>query len=146
MNECIPKYEPGQDLTGHVAQAGGVVGKRFLAISADKQGFEAVTDDITGGNIVVSYPAAGARTVGVSGYDATQGRKVKIVRGAGKVVPVTAGAALGFDVEVETNAVGQAIPRDSAARPNARAVGRTIRSAAINTDALVELYGTPVAS
>jgi hypothetical protein len=138
MNECIPKYEPGQDLTGHVAQAGGVVGKRFLAISADKQGVEAVSDDISGGNIVVSYPAAGARTVGVSGYDASQGRKVKLVRGPGKVVPITAGAALAVDQEVEADAQGRAVPFGTAVGGRAR--GRTIRSAANATDALVELY------
>lgn len=135
MNECIPKYEPGADLTGQVTQVGGVVGKRFLAISGDKQGVEAVSDDTSGGNIPVAYPAAGGRTFGVSGYDAAEQRKVKIVRGKGKVVPVTCAAALGFDVEVESDANGQAIPLAAGV-----AVGRTIRSAAINTDALVELY------
>lgn len=135
MNECIPKYEPGQDLTGHVVQAGGVVGKRFLAIVADKQGVEAVSDGTTGGNVVVGYPDAGGRTFGVSGYDAGDGRKVKVVRGTGKVVPILAGAALGVDEEVETDATGKAIPL-AAGSPR----GRTIRSAAINTDALIELY------
>lgn len=138
MNECIPKYEPGRDLSGYVTQAGGVVGKRFLALSGDKRGVEAVSDDTSGGQVPVAYPAAGGRTFGVSGYDAPQNRSVKIVRGTGKVVPITAGLALGYDVEVEAAADGRAVPLGTAAGGRAR--GRTIRSAAINTDALVELY------
>ncbi len=145
-NECIPKYEPGQDLTGHVTQAGGVIGKRCLAISADKQGVEAVSDNTTGGNIQVAYPAAGVAIVGVAGYDAPVGRKVKIVRGANKVVPIRCSVAVGFNVEVETAADGTVVPRDAVARPAGKAIGRTFRSAAINTDALVEIYGAPVAS
>jgi hypothetical protein len=138
MNECTPKYEPGQDLTGYVTQAGGVVGKRFLAISGDKRGVEAVSDDTSGGNIQVAYPGAGGRTVGVSGYDAAQNRGVKIVRGKGKVVPVRCSIALGWDVEVEAAADGTAVPLGTSV--GGRAIGRTFRSAAINTDALVELY------
>lgn len=138
MNECIPKYEPGADLTGHVSQAGGVTGKRLLAIKADKQGVEAVSDGTTGGNIVVGLPAAGARCVGVAGYDAADASKVKVVRGPGKVVPITAGAALAVDIEVEAAADGRVVALGTAA--GGRAIGRTIRSAAINTDALVELY------
>lgn len=139
MNECIPKYEPGQDLTGQVVQAGGVLGKRFLALTgAGKQGVEAVSDDTSGGNLLVSLPAAGARTIGVSGYDAGDGRKVKIVRGAGKVVPIRAGAALDPDEEVEAAADGTAVPLGTAVGGSAR--GRTIRAAANGTDALIELY------
>jgi hypothetical protein len=81
MNECTPKYEPGQDLTGYVTQAGGVVGK---------------------------------------------------------VVPVRCSIALGWDVEVEAAADGTAVPLGTSV--GGRAIGRTFRSAAINTDALVELY------
>jgi hypothetical protein len=138
MNECIPKYEPGQDLSGYVTQAGGVVGKRFLRLSGDKRGVEAVSDDTSGGQVQVAYPAAGGRTFGVSGYDAPQNRSVKVVRGRGKVVPITCSIALGYDVEVEAAADGTAVPLGTAA--GGRAAGRTIRSAAINTDALVELY------
>lgn len=138
MNECIPKYEPGRDLSGWVTQVGGVLGKRFLAISGDKRGVEAVSDDTSGGQVQVAYPAAGARTFGVSGYDAAQNHAVKIVRGTGKVVPILAGMALGVDVEVESDAQGRAVLLGTAAGGRAR--GRTIRSCANATDALVELY------
>jgi hypothetical protein len=138
MNECIPKYEPGADLTGQVTEAGGVLGKRVLAISGDKQGVEAVSDDTSGGNILVAYPAAGGRIVGVSGYDAPVDRKVKVVRGPGKVVPIRCSIALAYDVEVEAAADGTVVPLGTAV--GGRALGRTFRAAAINTDALVELY------
>ncbi len=134
-NECIPKYEPGQDLTGHVTQVGGVLGRRCLTISADKQGVEAVSDGTTGGNIQVAYPVAGAMIFGVAGYDAPVGRKVKVVRGKGKVVPIRAVAAIAFNTEVQSDATGQVTPLTTG-----RAVGKAIRSAAINTDALIELY------
>jgi hypothetical protein len=140
MNECIPKYEPGEDLTGHVQQAGGVTGKRFLALVADKLGNETGptnqgADDTSGGNVVVGYPAAGGMVFGVSGYDAADGALVKVVRGHGEVVPVTCAAALAFFQEVQVDGTGQVVPLAAG-----RAVGRTIRSAAAGSDALVELY------
>jgi hypothetical protein len=135
MNECIPKYEPGADLTGFVNQAGGILGCRFLALVGDKRGVETVSDDTTGGNVVVGYPAAGGRTFGVSGYDAADQSEVKVVRGTGKVVPILAAAALAYDQEVQADAQGRAIPL---AAGSAR--GRTIRSAANGAFALVELY------
>lgn len=149
MGECIPKYEPGQDLTGYVTQGGGgVVGGRFLALSGDKRGVEAVSDDVSGGNVQVAYPAAGGRVFGVSGYDAAQTKLVKVIRGRGKVVPVLAGADLAYDVELMTTVTGTVIawtpPVTTAvgaalATPNAK-VGRTIRSAVNGGTALVELY------
>lgn len=136
-NECMPKYEPGDDLTGHVSQAGGVLGKRCARIIADKQGVETVSDGTTGGNIVVGYPLAGGRTVGVFGYDAPDGRKVKLVRGPGKVVPILAGAGITFDQLVMATVTGTVIPWTF----GNTVVGRAIRSAANGTDALIELAG-----
>lgn len=133
MNEVIPKYEPGQDITGHANVA--LTGGRCVAIVADKQGVEAVSDGTTGGNIVVGLPAAGGMIFGVAGYDAAAGRKVKVVRGTGKVVPIRCSAALAFFQEVQVAVDGTVIPLAAG-----RAVGRTIRSAANNTDALIELY------
>lgn len=135
MNECIPKYEPGQDLSGFVNQAGGIVGCRVLALTGDKRGTETVSDDTSGGQVVVGYPAAGGRHFGVSGYDAADQAAVKVVRGRGKVVPILAAAALGYDVEVEADATGRVVPSAAGAK-----VGRTIRSAANGAFALVELY------
>lgn len=143
-NECIPKYEPGEDLTAYANVA--LTGKRCVALVADKRGVEAVSDDVTGGNIVVGNPALGGRIVGVAGYDCPATKLVKVVRGPGKVVPIRCSIAVVFDNEVEAAADGTVIPRDAAARPAGKAIGRAFRSAAINTDALIELYGSPVAS
>lgn len=133
MNDCIPKYEPGEDLTGFCNVA--VTGKRCLALVADKRGSETVSDDTTGGNVVVGNPAAGGMIFGVAGYDAPINKLVKIVRGPGKVVPIRCSAAVTFFQEVQAAADGTVIPLAAG-----RAIGRAIRSAAINTDALIELY------
>lgn len=141
VNECIPRYEPGQDLTGHAAAA--ITGRRFLRQQADKQGSEAVTDDTSGGNFPVAHAAPASlsgRMIGVSGYDQpTVGKKVKIVRGAGKVVPVESGAAIGFGVEVETDASGRAVPLGTSANLKALGVCRKAASAS-GQFPLIELY------
>lgn len=138
MNECMPKYEPGQDLTGHVAEVGGVVGCRLLDIVDNKQGVEAVSDNTSGGNIVVGYPEAGGTCVGVAGYDCAEDGKVKLVRGAGKVVPILTGDAIDAGEEVEATATGRVVPLGTTA--NGRAIGRCWRDAANATFALIELY------
>jgi len=138
MNECIPKYSPGQDLTAHVAQSGGVTGKRLLAISANKQGVEAVSDDTSGGNIVVSYPSAGGAVVGVAGYDTAEGAKTTLVRGAGKVVPITAGGTISAGQEVEATTTGKVVALGTAG--GGIAIGRAWRDAVNNGECLVELY------
>lgn len=137
MNECIPKYEPGDDLTGFVTQSGGVTGKRCLAMSADKLGVEAVSDDTSGGNIQVAYPAAGGPVIGVSGLDVAQNRRIKVVRGPGKVVPITCSANIAFNVLVKAAADGTVLTWTTGTVP----VGRTIRAATNGQDALIELAG-----
>ena len=140
INECIPKYEPGADLSGQCTA--DVIGKRFLRLSGDKQGVERVSDDVSGGNVRVAManPANDSgRIVGVSGYNATAGRKVKIVRGPGKVVPVEAGAAIPVFAEVATDAVGRAIPFVQGT--TGRAVVYVIRAVTgAGVESLVNLY------
>lgn len=137
LNECIPFYEPGADLTGHVTQSGGVVGCRFAAIDATGEGHptRTVTDATDGGNLPVKYPAAGGATVGVFGYDAAQGRKVKLVRGPGKVVPILCDGALAAGAEVEADATGRAVVLSTGV-----ARGKVWRDAADDTLAMIELY------
>jgi hypothetical protein len=122
INECIPKYEPGADLTGHCSA--GVTGRRFLVLSADKQGVEAVSDGTTGGNIVVALSGVDGAAIGVAGYDAASGKKVKIVRGYGKVVPVESGGAINFGDFVKSDSTGRAIAHGG----TGRAVGRCLRT------------------
>lgn len=111
LNECIPKYEPGKDLTGEVVNV-AVVGRRLLRL-VGKQGVDAVSDDTSGGNITVQHADVDeddGRIVGVSGYDGAVGAKIKVVRGRGKVVPVESGAAIAVNEEVETDATGRVVP------------------------------------
>lgn len=140
LNECYPKYEPGQDITGHANEA--LIGRRCVTIVADKQGAEAVTDDTSGGNIVVGVakPTVNlGRIVGVAGFNAAQGDKPKIVRGTGKVVPIESGAAIAAFAEVEVDALGRVVPLGTTA--NIRACGRAWRScSAAGQFPLIELY------
>lgn len=122
VNECIPKYEPGADLTGHCSA--GVTGRRFLVISGNKQGVEAVSDDTTGGNVLVAMSGVDGVVFGVAGYDAAINKKVKIVRGYGKVVPVESGGAINAGDFVKSDATGRAIAHGG----TGRATGRCLRT------------------
>lgn len=122
INECIPKYEPGADLTGHCTAA--VTGRRFLVISGDKQPSEPVSDSTLGGNVLVAPSGADGDVFGVAGYDAAIGRKVKIVRGYGKIVPVESGGAVVAGALVKSDATGRAIT----AAGTGRTVGRCVKA------------------
>lgn len=97
-NECIPFKEPGVRVTGQASA--DLAGKRFLAITGNIQ---------ADGTITVAQATAGARSVGVSAYDAKSGKKVGIIRAAGMVVPVTAAANLTAGAAVESDAQGRAV-------------------------------------
>lgn len=128
INECIPKYEPGKDLTGEVSGA-AVIGCRVLRM-VGKQGVDAVSDDTSGGNILVRHaaPATDAgRFCGVSGWDGAIGDKIKVVRGRGKVVPIESGAAIAQNAEVEVDAQGRVVPLGTT--PGTRAVGYAFTAA-----------------
>jgi hypothetical protein len=124
LNECIPRYEPGADLTGHCTAA--VRGRRLLVISGDKQTplGEGVTDDTSGGNVRVAESGADGNAFGVAGYDAAINKKVKIVRGYGKVVPIVSGAAVTAGDLVKSDAQGRVIN----AAGTGRVVGRAIET------------------
>jgi hypothetical protein len=136
-NYCSPFYDPGSDLSAVVTRVGGVVGCTFATIDATGTGrpASAISDVSAGGRVPATNPAAGGDTFGVFGYNAAQGAGVKIVRGAGKVVPVFAAAALAAGDEVETDANGRAIPLDTG-----KARGRCWQDAANGTLAMIELY------
>lgn len=140
VNECIPKYEPGKDLTAEV-EGTAVTGRRLLRLRG-KQGVEAVSDDTSGGNILVSHadPAVDdGRFVGVSGYDGAVGAKIKVVRGRGKVVPIESGAAVAINEEVETDAQGRVVPLGTGV--GLRAAGYAFRGAtAAGQFPLIHLY------
>lgn len=117
-------YDPGATITGQATAA--VTAKRFLAISGNRT---------AGGNISVATAAAAGRTCGVAGNDAAVGELVRVVRGGGRVVRVTASGAIGAGAEVQVGANGTAATLAAGV-----AVGYAITSAADATDAEISLY------
>lgn len=126
-NECIPFFEPGDRLTGYATAA--VTGKRFVAISGDRQ---------ANGDISIAPPAAGGRVFGVATYDAAIGQRTTIIRKRGTVVPITStGAGIAAFAEVEVDATGRVLTKAAGV-----AVGYVITAAAAvaGTEAQVSLY------
>ncbi len=132
-NECIPFYEAGTTITAQVATA--VRGKRFVAITANRQSGPALSATSEGGNVVIGQPAAGGRVFGVAQYDGAVGSKVPVHRTPGSVVPVTAAGALTAFQEVEVDATGAVI-----ARATGVPVGYAISAATAGQDAQISLY------
>lgn len=132
-NDVQPYYEPATALTAHVGSA--VTGKRFVAISADRQAGPALNTSSAGGNVVVAPCGAGVKAHGVAARDQATGGKVKVYI-QNCVVPVTCGAvALVAGVEVQSDATGQAI-----VLAGGRACGRVLANCAIGADAQILLY------
>lgn len=140
LNICEPYYDDGDEITGLNTQGESINGKRFIAIDGSAEGKppSEVTDATAGGNLRIRYPARGGETIGVTGYDTGAGRGVKIVRGANKVVPVKAGAAIEAGNLVMTDERGQAVPLTEAERNKAR--GRCWQDCAREADAMIELF------
>ena len=117
-------YDPGATITAQATAA--VTAKRFLAISGNRT---------AGGNISVAPAAAAGRTCGVAGNDAAVGELVRVVRGGGRVVRVTASGAIAAGAEVQVGANGTAATRAAGV-----AVGYAITGAADAADAEISLY------
>lgn len=96
-NECIPFKEPGSRVTGQAKN--DITGKRFIVIGGD------ISAD---GAISVDHSSSG-RVIGVSAYDAPQGGKVGVIRGARIVVPVTAAFSGAAGADVASDAQGRAV-------------------------------------
>lgn len=132
-NECMPYYEPGTRITGHASA--GITGKTFVAPSGNIQSGPLLASTSEGGNIVVATCTAGARALGVAGYDVASGEKCPLLTGPGMVVPVTAGGTIAAGAEVEVGSGGKAITLASG-----KAVGLCLTGATNNNDAMVRLY------
>lgn len=135
-NECIPFYDDGEEITGHVDVA--VAGKTFVKINNNIQsgpGLSAAGVSGGGGNIRIAPADAAGRKFGVAAWDAAVGTKVTVLRSPGIVVPVIAGAALTAFQEVEIGAGGKAVPLAAG-----RAVGYALTAAAQDADAMIHLY------
>lgn len=117
-------YDPGATITAQATAA--VTAKRFLAISGNRT---------ASGNISVAPAAPVGRTCGVAGNDAAVGELVRVVRGGGRVVRVTASGAIAAGAEVQVGANGTATTKAAGV-----AVGYAITGAADAADAEISLY------
>lgn len=117
-------YAPGEDITAQATAP--VIARRFVAISGNRA---------AGGNVTVAPPAAGARVFGVAATDAATGQLVRVVRGASRVVRVTASGAIAANTEVQATVDGKA-----ATKAAGIAVGYTVTAAADGAAAEISLY------
>lgn len=132
-NDAQPFYEPATALTAQVGAS--VTGKRFVAVSADRQAGPALNTSSTGGNIVIAPCGVGAKALGVAARDQATGGKVKVYV-QNVVIPVTCGAAaLTAGVEVQSDATGQAVVFSTGIK-----LGLCLANAAVGADAQILLY------
>lgn len=101
-NECIPVFEPADRITGRCTAA--VRGKRFVVNSAPASGSLILGTN----NISITEAGAGARAIGVSGYDGVLNEEIPVITDH-SFVPVTSGAAVAAGAEVQSDAQGRAI-------------------------------------
>ncbi|TSD48578.1 hypothetical protein FFI94_022200 [Rhodococcus sp. KBS0724] len=125
-NECIPFYSPGLDLTVQTTTA--VKGKTFLNING-------ALDPAAGTLAKATTAAAAGLVIGVASRDAASGARVPVIRGPGRIVPVTAGGAIAAGAEVEVGAGGKAVTLAAG-----KAVGRAWSAGVNNGDVAVSLY------
>jgi hypothetical protein len=142
-NECIPFYEGPytQTITVHAGYA--ITGKTFVGpLTGYQDGGPALATDPLGandgGNLqAAAAPTAGGEVAGVATWDVAQNGKAVLIRGAGTMVPVTAGAAVTTGAELQVDTSGRVVPSTTGRR-----VGKAHSAAgAAGTDVVVELYG-----
>ena len=130
-NPVIPLFEPGERPTG--AATAAIVAGKFIKIGADMQAQPLlnVSAPLTGGNLMqVAQCVAGDRAIGVSGWDAPGVGDVLPIIGPNLIVPMVAGAAIAFGVEVQSDAAGNPITlaagKSNGIALNAAANGATV--------------------
>jgi Uncharacterized conserved protein (DUF2190) len=135
VNETIPYYEPGSRISGRATGA-KVLGKRFVALAANKDpGSRELDAGASGGNVRVTPAAADdPKLFGVATYDAEVGFLTTVVRG-GFVMPVQAGTVLAFGDFVKPGAGGKAVK----AADKATSCGMSLSDAVVDGDAIVAL-------
>lgn len=137
-NESIPFHETS-DFSAKATAA--VTGKRFVRPSGSRESGPGLSSTSEGGNYLVAHCGAGLKACGVSTYDAAINTKVGVVGTPGRIVPVTAAAAIAAGAEVMSDATGQAITWTSAASEANRALGQAMTAASgAGVDAEIKLY------
>jgi len=122
--------------TGDVSfrASGAVTGKTFVQPAANQTGGPGLSTDLEN-LLVFKTCTAGQRPCGVAKYDVATGQGGGVHGQPGKIVPVTAGAAITAGQEVEVGAAGSAIPLATG-----RAAGLAMSGAANGADAMIKLY------
>ncbi|OBK91487.1 capsid cement protein [Mycolicibacter sinensis] len=123
MPEATPLFRPGAEVTALTSAA--VTGKRFVGLSATRDGFT--------GLVKVAHAGQGAKAFGVAAYDAASGATLPILRGG--IVPVTAGGSITAGDQVEVGTDGKAVKLASGV-----AVGQAIETATSGDDVFVALF------
>src|SRR4249919_377134 len=132
-NECIPLYDDGDEIP--VEASAPLTGKTFAVITGRHANYQTGTGinagldmDASGGNYLAAVPAAGVKIAGVVAYDANTGEKVTLMRR--KILPVTTGTGGAVaGAEVQSDGAGKAIPLAAGA-----AVGLCLQGATIGND------------
>lgn len=110
-NAILPLFEPGRRPSAAVTAP--VVAAKFVKVAADMQASPIlnITSPLVGGNLIqVAQTVAGDRAFGVSVWDAAAAGDVVALMRAPMVVPMTAGAAITFGQQVQSDAAGNPIP------------------------------------
>lgn len=138
VNEAIPFYDEGDELTVHAANA--LTGKRFARITGRQAGKRAGTGinaglDTSGigGNYTADVPAGADKAYGVVQYDVAAGEKVTLLKQ--KILPVTCGATVTVGSEVEVDSAGRVINLAAG-----KAVGMCLVGNTIGLDAEIFVY------
>ena len=129
-NDVVPFYEPGTHPTCSPSGAGGVTGGTFVAISGDRN---------SDGLIQIATAAADALAFGVAAHDAAQGGRVKVFRGQGVTLPMTADGAISANQLVEVGTNG-----NPTARTTGVPVGLCVHGAADGEEVQITLTGAVI--
>lgn len=134
VNECIPYYKPGKDVTAKAAAA--LTGKRLCVISANRTSGPGLSATAEGSVYQVNVCGAGAKAFGVTPYDVASGELHNVIRGG--IVPITAGGTVTAGQQVESDATGRVITWGGtvATQP----IGICTTGATVGNDAEVALY------
>jgi hypothetical protein len=122
-NDCIPFYDDSEQITARASV--DVTGKRFVAVSGNR----------SGGNVTAAPAAAGARALGVAGFDAPAGGVFTVLKLDGQILPVVADGAITANDEIVVGANGKA--KSLAAATGVHVVGFALNGALDGADAQI---------
>jgi hypothetical protein len=130
VNDAIPFYEDGDELTGLATAA--VTGKRFVSISGDRPA--------SGEAASVAPSGAGDNALGVAMYDAAINKRVTVKTiESGNVMPVTASGAIAAGDSVVAGAAGVAVAAAGGAGTTVACLGIALTGAVDGADAQILL-------